>query len=192
MHKHALACAAGLLLTMSSGVQATEIRALISTAMKTSIEVLTPQFARATGHKLNVTYSPSGPLTKRIADGEAADFVIIGGEGIDTLTKQGKVVAGSGIARGLIGAAVAKGAPKPDISTPEKFRAVLIAAKSVAYTDAAGGGASGVFLGKLFDRIGLTEVLKPKAKLADGGPNGYAGTFVARGEAEIALQPIPD
>ena len=27
---------------------------------------------------------------------------------------------------------------------------------------------------------------------AFGGANGYAGTFVARGEAEIALQPIPE
>ena len=69
---------------------------------------------------------------------------------------------------------------------------MLIEAKSVAYTDPASGGSSGVFLGKLFDRIGLTEMLKPKARLAAGGPNGYAATFVANGEAEIAMQPIPE
>jgi len=92
----------------------------------------------------------------------------------------------------MIGAAVRAGAPKPDISTEEKFKAVLIEAKSVAYTDAASGGSSGVFLGKLFDRIGLAEMLKPKARLAAGGPNGYAATFVTNGEAEIAMQPIPE
>ena len=69
--------------------------------------------------------------------------------------------------------------------------AVLLAAKSVAYTDAASGGSSSIF-GRLFDRMGLTDMLKPKAKLAAGGPNGYAATFVAKGEAEIALQPIPE
>src|SRR4030088_2318339 len=116
-----------------------------------------------------------------------ADLVILGGGGLETLIKQGKVSAkGVDVARSMIGLAVAKGAPQPDISTPDKFKAVLLAAKSVAYTDAASGGASGAYLGKLFDRMGLTDVLKPKAKLAAGGPNGYAGTFVAKGEAEIA------
>ena len=40
--------------------------------------------------------------------------------------------------------------------------------------------------------MGLAQSLKPKLKLAAGGPNGYAATFVARGEAEFALQPIPE
>ena len=174
--------------------EAAEIKALISTAMKTSVELLKPQFEQKTGHTVHLEYGPSGNLTKRIAAGEAVDFAILGGEGVNDLTNQGKLAPGSSlvVASSMIGAAVPRGAPKPDISTEEKFRAVLEQAKSVAYTDAAGGGSSGIFLGRLFDKLGMTEMLKPKAKLAAGGPNGYAGTFVAKGEAEIALQPIPE
>ena len=187
-------------LLLAPVARAAEVRALISTAMKAAIEELAPKFERASGHKLAIAYGPTGGLAKRIAGGEVADLIILGGgaiarddEGLGLLIAQRKVTGGNiAIARSMIGAAVAKGAAKPDISTEEKFIAVLRAAKSVAYTDAASGGSSGVYLGRLFDRMGLAEMLKPKAKLAAGGPNGYAATFVAKGEAEIALQPIPE
>jgi molybdate transport system substrate-binding protein len=92
----------------------------------------------------------------------------------------------------MIGAAVAPGAPKPDISSEDAFKRALLAAKSVAYSDAASGGASGVYLAKVFEKMGIAAALKAKAKLAAGGPDGFAGAFVANGEAEIALQPIPE
>ena len=41
-----------------------------------------------------------------------------------------------------MGVAVLKGAPKPDISTPDAFKRALLAAKAVAYTDPGSGGAS--------------------------------------------------
>ncbi|MEW6450586.1 MAG: molybdate ABC transporter substrate-binding protein [Pseudomonadota bacterium] len=176
------------------GAEAAEIKALISTAMKTSVEVLKPQFEQKTGHTVTIDYGPSGNLTRRIAAGEAVDLAILGGEGVVDLTIRGKLAPDSALvlASSMIGAAVPRGAPKPDISTEEKFRAVLEQAKSVAYTDGSLGGSSGIYLGRLFDKLGMTAMLKPKAKLAAGGANGYAGTFVAKGEAEIALQPIPE
>lgn len=175
-------------------VEAAEIKALISTAMKTSVEDLKPLFEQKTGHTVVIEYGPSGNLTKRIAAGEAVDLAILGGDGVVDLVIRGKLAPGSDLvlASSMIGAAVPRGAPKPDISTEEKFRAVLEQAKSVAYTDGSLGGSSGIFLGRLFDKLGMTAMLKPKAKLAAGGANGYAGTFVAKGEAEIALQPIPE
>src|SRR5262249_44079170 len=126
--------------------------------------------------------------------GETADVVILGGDSIAALIGQGMIAAGSktDVARGMIGAGVAKGAAKPDISSEAAFKAALLGAKAVAVTDPAGGGSSGVFFGKLFEKMGLTEALKPKLKLAAGGPNGYAATFVIRGEADFAMQPIPE
>jgi molybdate transport system substrate-binding protein len=191
--KRVVALAIGLFVALGAGAGAAEVKALVSTAMKRPFEELSAQFERSAGHKVVASFGPSGALAKRLSDGEAADLVILGGGGLESLIKQGKV-SGNGVdvARSMIGLPVAKGAPQPDISTPEKFKSVLLAARSVAYTDPASGGASGAYLGKLFDKLGLTEVLKPKAKLAAGGPNGYAGTFVAKGDAEIAMQPIPE
>jgi molybdate transport system substrate-binding protein len=186
-----IAIAALLLAANTAG--AAEIKALISTALKAPFEEIAAQFEKTTGHKVSAAYGPTGGLAKRIADGEAADMVVLGSQ-TSELIKQGKLAAGSNtdIARGLIGAGVMKGAPKPDISSEAAFKAALLGAKSIAVTDPASGGGSGVYFGKLFEEMGLAQSLKPKLKLAAGGPNGYAATFVAKGEAEFALQPIPE
>ena len=181
------------LLLAARTANAAEIKALISTALKAPFEEIAAQFEKTTGHKVTAAYGPTGGLAKRIADGEAADMVVLGSQ-TSELMQQGKLAAGSNtdIARGMIGAGVMKGAPKPDISSEAAFKAALLSAKSIAVTDPASGGGSGVYFGKLFDQMGLTQTLKPKLKLAAGGPNGYAATFVANGEAEFALQPIPE
>jgi molybdate transport system substrate-binding protein len=122
--------------------QAAELRLLISGAIKAAMADIKPLFEQATEHKLVVLSDTSGRIAKRIADGEETDLIIVTSGGIDDLVKQGKVVVGSKavLARSGIGAVVRKGAPKPDISTPEKFKQALIAAKSVAYTSPASGG----------------------------------------------------
>jgi molybdate transport system substrate-binding protein len=194
MHRLAFTIMILLGLGMAGHAQAAEVKALVSTAMKAPFEDIAAQFEKATGHKIIVAFGPTGPLTKRIADGEIADVVILGGDSTAALLEQGKIVAGSNAAaaRGLIGAGVAKGAPKPDISSEAAFKAALLAAKAIAVTNPAGGGSSGVFFSKLFEKLGLAETLKPKLRLAAGGPNGYAATFVIKGEADFAMQPIPE
>jgi molybdate transport system substrate-binding protein len=181
------------LLLAAGTADAAEIKALISTAMKAPFEEIAAQFEKATGHKVSAAYGPTGGLAKRVADGEAADMVVLGSQ-TSELMKQGKLATGSNtdIARGMIGVGVMKGAPKPDISSEAAFKAALLNAKSIAVTDPASGGGSGVYFGRLFEQMGLAQSLKPKLKLAAGGPNGYAATFVAKGEAEFALQPIPE
>ena len=193
MRTRPIAVALLLLAFAGARAEAAEIKALISTAMKAPFEEIAAQFEKATGHKVSAAYGPTGGLAKRIADGEAADMVVLGSQ-TSELMQQGKLAAGSNtdIARGMIGAGVMKGAPKPDISSEAAFKAALLSAKSIAVTDPASGGGSGVYFGKLFEQMGLAQSLKPKLKLAAGGPNGYAATFVARGEAEFALQPIPE
>jgi molybdate transport system substrate-binding protein len=108
------------------------------------------------------------------------------------LIEQGKVVATSTveICRSNIGVGVRKGTPKPDISSAAAFKHALIAAKTVAYTDPAAGGASGTYLAGLLEKLGIADKIVPK--LAAGGPDGMVGTIVVRGDAEIALHQIPE
>ena len=110
-------------LTMSGNVAAAEIHALISTAVEAAMAELVPQFERASGHTLRITYGPSGGVAKRLTDGEAADLIILADTGLDEFMKQGKVVAGrTDFARTGIAVAVRKGAPRPDISSPEALK----------------------------------------------------------------------
>ena len=93
------------------------------------------------------------------------------------------------VARAGVGVVVRKGAPKPDISTPEKFKQALLDAKTVAYTSPASGGQSGVYFAKLLAQLGITDEINKKAKFGDGGP---VALIVAKGDAEIGMQPIPE
>ncbi len=100
-------------------------------------------------------------------------------------------VAGTsrGFGGSAIGVAVLKGVPKPDISTPDKFKAALLAAKSVAYSDPAGGGASGAYFSKVLEGFGIAEQVNAKAKRGKGIPNAE---FLIKGESDLAIQQIPE
>ena len=100
--------------------QAAEIEALITTAMKAVIDEFVPSFERDTGHAVRVSYGPSGGIARRFIGGEPADAIVIDSGALDDLIRQGKVLPDpTGIARTGIGICVRKGAPKPDVSTPE-------------------------------------------------------------------------
>jgi|SRR6185312_4229325 len=169
---------------------ATGIKLLCTTAMKTSLDVLLPQFERATGHHVEPHYGPSAALTRRTAEGEAADAVVLTRPSLDDMVKQGKVVAGSqtDIVRSAIMVAVKQDARRPDISSVEKFKEAMLDAKSIAMSNPVGGGTSGAHLARVFDQLGITEALKSKMIFGPGGPAGLIGNYLVRGEAEIGIQ----
>ena len=126
------AAMAAVLLLAAGSAGAAEFDAMITTAMKSAVDEMLPPFERATGHKARVVYGPSGGLARRFNSGEPADLIVIGSEVLDELIKQSKVLPGRiDIARTGIGIAVRKGAPKPDVTTPEALKRALLAAKSV-------------------------------------------------------------
>jgi molybdate transport system substrate-binding protein len=84
---------------------------------------------------------------------------------------------------------VRQGTPLPDISTVEAFKRTLLAAKSVAYIDPAAGGSSGIYVGKLLERLGIAKEVNAKAKLIDGGA---VADHVVDGEAEIGVHQISE
>jgi molybdate transport system substrate-binding protein len=171
-----------------------EIRLIATTALKTSIDELAPQFERASGHTLSASYGPSPRMAKQVAEGEFNDVAIVGAQGIEDLIKQGRIVAGSGaaIARSAMALAVQKGAPKPDISTPEKFRDAMLKAKSLGMSNPVGGGASGAILAAAFERLGIAEQMKGKLVFGPGGPAGLIGNFLVRKEVEVGIQQMPE
>lgn len=166
----------------------TEIRVMTSNALRAVLGELAPAFERAHGHKISASYDPALRMLKRIAAGETADLAISSAPAIDQLTKEGVIAAGSRrtLARFGIGVAVRAGAPKPDIGSVEAFKRALLAAQSVACTVE---GASGIHFTKLIERLGIAEQVNAKARRRAGG---LIGELVASGEAELAVQQIPE
>ncbi len=177
--------------TQAGIANAAEIKVLSANGMREVMEDLGPKFERASGHKLAITFGSLGAVVKRVQGGETADVVIIPRQGIDGFVKDGKAAAGdvTVIARSGLGVAVRKGAPKPDISSPEALKRTLLAAKSITYSNPALGGASGIHFAKVLDRLGIANEMKPKTVFS---PPAAGGLLVANGKAEMAVFQIQD
>jgi molybdate transport system substrate-binding protein len=128
---------------INGGVSAStaEIKLLCAVALHPAIEVLIPDFEKSSGHKVTVAYGNAGAIADRFQKGEAADLMINAAPLLDQLRAQGKVVAGDPIILAKVGvsAFVRKGAAKPDISSADAFKRSMLAARSIAYPDPAGG-----------------------------------------------------
>jgi molybdate transport system substrate-binding protein len=184
------ALAGGLMLAATSA-NAAEINVVASTAMREILEALVPQFERESGSRVTVTFLSGAVLPVKMKEGAQADVVVTTPSTIDDLVAAGKVVANSRVdfVRSSAGVAVRAGAPKPDIGSVEAFRRTLLSAKSIVATDPAAGAASGIHFAKLIERLGIADAVKAKTRLNSGS---YNAEFVARGEAELAIQQISE
>jgi molybdate transport system substrate-binding protein len=169
-----------------------ELAVYSSIGVRSAAEELFGCFETSSGHGLAVTWGTAPMLVKRIEGGETADVLILSRAGIDALKKQGKIAPGSDVTLAGSGVAIAVkgGAPKPDISTPEALKRTLLAAKSIAYSEPAAGGASGVYFAKLIERMGIAAEMKPKTKYPPAG--GFSAELLPTGEAELAVQQKPE
>lgn len=161
------------------------IRVLCTIGMRTVVEAAAPVFEHANGITLDRVYNSSIALMQQIATGESGDVAVFTAAAIDDLIAQGKVTARTDLTRSFVGIAVKQGAAKPDISTPEKFKAAMLAAKSIGRSET---GASGLYFASLIERLGLGNALKAKITVKDG----IVGKLAASGEVEIAVQQISE
>src|SRR3954454_23422360 len=179
-------------ITAGSTARAAEIRLLSASALHPAIDALIPDFEKSSGHKITVAYGTAGAVADRVQKGEAADIVTSSVPMIDRLHTQGKVVAGDRviIAKVGVGAFVRKGAAKPDISSADTFKRSMLAARLIAYPDPAGGGASGIYVASLLERLGIAAEMKPKTKLLP--PTELLYGSVASGDVEIGFNQISE
>jgi molybdate transport system substrate-binding protein len=174
------------LVLLAGAAQAAEIKVLASTAVKTTLQELGPQFEKATGNKVDITFGPGSTLNGQIEQGAAFDVAILAASVTEKLAGAGKVAgAPVTIAHSGIGVAIRKGAPKPDISTSEAFKRALLNAKSIGLTEA---GASRTYVMSVFEKLGIAEEMKPKIKLLQGAAAEAAGS----GEVEIGMTQISE
>jgi molybdate transport system substrate-binding protein len=146
--------------------------------------VMIPDFERNEVTSVRVHWDPTTALMAAIDNGEIADVCVLTDEATDALAQRGVIDPSSivPIAQSILGLGVLAGQPKPDISTLEKFIAVLLSARSVAYSRQ---GASGIYFEKLIERLGIAEAIRSKATVI---PAGFTAERLLTGEADIAVQ----
>jgi molybdate transport system substrate-binding protein len=180
------ALTSGLLIAGAS-VNAAEINVVAGGGpLPDVLGTLVPMFEKASGHKVKISHKAAPAITADIRQG-AVDLVVINTEVVDDLAKGGDVDANSKtlLMISKVGLAVKAGAPKPDIGTPDKLKAALLAAKTVGYSQ----GASGQHFLTVVQKLGIADAVKAKAVVTQGRPVGAA---IASGEAEIGVQQVAE
>jgi len=170
----------------STAARADEVTLVAPGGIRAAIEQLIPGFERATGHTVKATFGSGLGTKKQVADGAPFDVPVVQPPYPEVLAS-GHVVANSAmpLARVAVGVAVRTGQRKPDISTPEAVKRLLLSVKSFSYPDPSGGAAAGVSFTKTLDELGIADQVKGKIHLSRGGAAAMAA--LARGEVEIGL-----
>jgi molybdate transport system substrate-binding protein len=165
---------------------AVEITLIAPGGIRAAVSQMIPDFERKTGNTVKATFGSGGGTKERVVKGEAFDVPIVQVPYEDVI-KSGHVVVASEtpLANVSVGLAVRSGAPKPDISTADAVKKLLLGAKSISYPNAANGAAAGVSFDETLKKLGIAEEMKPKIKIAQGGAGAMA--LLAKGEIEYGL-----
>jgi len=137
---------------------------------------------------LAIRWDPSIIIEKELNAGHESDIVIATVKTVDRLIQSGLANQGSRIevVDSPIGIAVLAGALRPDISTRARLVDSLLAARSVAWSEA---GASGVFFAQLLKQLGIDSDLRARGTVI---PSGFTAEQLVNGKADLAVQQISE
>jgi molybdate transport system substrate-binding protein len=182
------ACVAVIALAMmAAGARADELHILATGVFEKAVHDLAAPFRQQSGQDVRFTVVNAGTAAAKLEAGEAFDAVLSSSASLDALAAKGRVVAGSkvDVGRMRLGAGVKAGAPLADIGTAEALRAAILAAPAIAYIDPKGGGTSGVFFAKIFERLGIAAEVQAKGIPCATGTE--VDKAVASGRASLGM-----
>lgn len=139
---------------------AADVRVLSGGAVEPGLHAFAEVAKRETGHTLVIQYNTGPQIAKRLAAGEVYDILISPPPAIAQAGKDGQLVADTKVPVGRVGAGiiVRASAAAPDVSTVDALKRALLAADSIVYNTAS----TGIYLDKLFERLGILDAIRPK------------------------------
>ena len=165
-----------------------KLRILSGGAPKEIFLELTSQFERQSGHGTEYVFAVMSALREMVAAGDTADVLVMPTGILDGYQKDGVARAQGRAVLGLvsINAVVRAGAPKPDLSTPDKVKQAILSARAIAHATP-GETPSGTHMGKLVESLGIADAMKGRIIHRSALRGGIEA--VASGEAEIGFYP---
>ncbi|HLN84920.1 MAG TPA: substrate-binding domain-containing protein [Candidatus Limnocylindrales bacterium] len=139
---------------------AAKVKVLSAGAVKPGVGPVVAAFQRDTGYEIAIEFATAPAIRQRLNGGEAPDVVIAPPDLLDQLAKSGRTAAERvTVGRIGVGVMVRNGAPVPKIASVDEVIQALLHAKSIVYNQAS----TGMYLDKLFDRLGVAAQVKTKS-----------------------------
>jgi molybdate transport system substrate-binding protein len=173
----------------AQSARAEEVTLVAPGGMRCPLDVMKPGFEKKTGHILKATIGAGGATHRQVVQGAPFDVPVVQPPYKDVIDS-GNVIANTEtpLATVAIVVVVKKGDRKPDISTADAVKQMLLSAKAISYPDGAGGlgGAAGVSSDNTQKKLGIYDQVQPKVKRTQGvallellkrGDIDYAITF---------------
>src|ERR1043166_6993830 len=156
-----LAALAAVLMSAAPALAA-EIKVFSAGAIEPGLVRAIEAFKRASGDTVKVEFNTAPQLASRLAAGDVADVLIAPPGALDQQVKDGKVAAEGRVTVGRVGAGVVtrKDLPNPNIATRDAFKQAALGAESIVYNTAS----TGLYLEKLFERLGIADAIKAKTR----------------------------
>jgi molybdate transport system substrate-binding protein len=162
---------------------AAEIQVLAPGLLGPGLPILAKRWEAQTGNSVTLGGGSVGKIEQAAADG-TGDLVLLPSGELSSIGAQLKPDSQKQIGRVIFGLAVPTGAPHPDISTAEKFRAALMG-KTIAYNDPAIGSLAGKMVDTFLKQAAYSSVKALPSRT-------LAGQAVANGAADMALAVISE
>jgi molybdate transport system substrate-binding protein len=140
-------------------------------AVKTPLTAIAGEYERRTGHRVTIVYDTAGATEQKFRADPQAALLITTMPLIRSAERSGALSGGMSMVLGgtYAGVAVPPNAAKPDVSSPEKLKAALLAARRIAVSDPARGATVGTHFMKVVEALGIKDQILPKISFARDG-----------------------
>lgn len=166
---------------------APKLKVLATGAYEHSLTLISAMFERDEGCRVQLDFGNARAVAAKVSSHSDADVVMTSLQGMEELQASGLIHADTRISVGnmRLGAAVARSAHKPDVSSADPLRATLLSAPSIAYIDPNGGGTTGPHFTKLIQILDIADKVKDKTRLCASGRDVVR--MITAGDAVIGL-----
>jgi molybdate transport system substrate-binding protein len=175
-------------LGISAGARAqARITLLSPDPLRQEVSEIVGKFEMKTGNTVQKSWGTGVGTRRTVQEGGALDVTLLFAP-FDEALKTGNVDKSTQtvVARVRLAIAVKAGTPKPDISNAAAVKKLLLNAKSIGTVDPTQGSVGGAAM-LAFEKLGITDQVKPKLKLYPTGAGPMKS--VTTGEIDVAVGP---
>lgn len=150
---------------------AEDVKVYAAAAVKSPFVKLAEDYKKATGHNVVFVFDTAGATEQKFRADASAGLLVTTEALIAERVKSGALTGGTSRRLGATVAALAvpPGSPKPDVSTPAKLKAALVAVRRIGFSDPARGATVGTHFTKIIEMLGIKDEVLQKATVAPDG-----------------------